>query len=181
MLIYNQNYLPLLTFSFLDFFLKQKLDDKILVEIGSGESTLFWPKIFKEVITYENDIQYYARYKNKLVNNNKIFLFNNTIFVDESFKEHIKKADYVIIDNDPSFIDRHFFCKYVVQNKKDSCCIILDNGPWNLKAYQYLNERFFCKDFPGKNRENEMTVTSLYETKRNDIYYFANWRQKIVF
>ena len=43
------NILPYLTKDFIDYFSKQKLQDKLLIELGSGDSTLYWEKKFKKV------------------------------------------------------------------------------------------------------------------------------------
>ena len=47
--------------------------------------------------------------------------------------------------------------------------IILDNGLWNLDAYNYLRNNFFIKDFPGFNKNRELTVTSIFIPGRIEI------------
>jgi hypothetical protein len=169
---------PLLTDSFLDYFVSHKLQDKILVEIGAGDSTIFWGKHFNKVISYESDGRYFDYLKEKInKDNTELILFDNNIFEDSKFLANIKIADYIIIDNNPMHIDRYYFCRYAKENKKESCPIILDNGTWNLWAYQYLQHYFFCMDFPGVNKADELTVTSMFNTER-EIYHHYSLQKK---
>ena len=46
---------PLLTFSFLNYIKNIDLKDFKLVEIGGGESSVHWNKLFKEVLVYEDN------------------------------------------------------------------------------------------------------------------------------
>lgn len=165
--------LPLLTYSFLDYFVSDKLQDKTLVEIGAGDSTIFWGKHFNKVISYECDVQYFDSLKERInKSNTELNLFDSNIFEDDKFLSNIKIADYIIVDNNPRYIDRYYFCKYAKENKKESCSIILDNGTWNLQAYQYLQHYFFCMDFPSLNKANELTVTSIFSTEREPYYEY---------
>jgi hypothetical protein len=61
---------PALTYSFLDYFVSDKLQDKTLVEIGAGDSTIFWGKYFNKVISYESDVQYFDDLKEKINKDN---------------------------------------------------------------------------------------------------------------
>jgi len=168
----NHSPMPLLTYDFLNYFVNDSLKSKTLLEIGSGDSTLFWQTYFGKVLTYEHDPNYYNSLKDKINNNiTELNLFDIHVFNDSKFRNDVNLADYIIIDNDPNYVDRYHFCKFVVENKKHNSSIILDNGTWNLSAYKYLNQYFFCKDFPGINRDNEITVTSIFEVKRTPEYY----------
>lgn len=168
----NEKEYPLLTHTFVNYFSNKKLNDKILVEIGSGESTLYWEKKFKKVISYENDKNYYQKILNsKTKNNTEINLYDKNIFQSNKFLNDIKSADYIIIDNNPNFISRYEFSVFCRENMKKDCGIILDNGTWNLEAYSYLLNNFFVKEFPGKNKNSEVTVTSIFEPLRDWKYY----------
>jgi hypothetical protein len=164
--------IPLLTFDFLDYFKKYDLKDKICVEIGSGDSTIYWSNYFKKIISYENDLNYFNDIKEKTKNmlNVNILKLQKDIFSDVIFKKNINEADVVIIDNNPNFIDREKFCIFVDKNKNEKSLIVLDNGTWNLNAYHYMLKNYFCMDFPGKNKDNEITVTSLFFKKKTHEY-----------
>ena len=161
-----------LTLSFLDFFKKTNFKDKICVEIGSGDSTIYWSEYFKKIISYENNLDYLNELKKRTKNilNIDVLKFEKKIFSDIYFKKNINDADVIIIDNDPTFINRKNFCIFAKENKKKESLIILDNGTWNLDAYNYLKKNFFCLDFPGLNKANELTVTSLFFEQRKKYF-----------
>lgn len=160
--------IPTLTLSFLDFFKKTNFKDKICVEIGSGDSTIYWSEYFKKIISYENNLNYLNELKKRTKNilNIDVLEFKKNIFSNIYFKKNIHDADVIIIDNDPDFISRKDFCIFAKENKKEKSLIILDNGNWNIDAYDYLIKNFFCFDFPGLNKTNELTVTSLFFEER---------------
>lgn len=166
------NYIPLLTTNFLNHFNKSYLKDKICLEIGSGDSTIYWSKYFKKIISYEHDVLFFNKIKKETnkISNIKIFKFKKNIFNSSTFKKHIHIADVIIIDNDPKFIDRKNFCIFAKENKKEESIIVLDNGTWNKEAYQYMFDNFFCLDFPGKNKYNELTVTSIFFKQKTKEY-----------
>lgn len=165
--------IPLLTYDFLNYFEKYNLKDKICVEIGSGDSTIYWSNFFKKIISYENDLNYLNIIKEKIKNilNVEILKLEKNIFNDINFKKNINEADVIIIDNHPAFIKRKDFCVFAKENKKEESLIILDNGTWNIDAYDYLIKNFFCLDFPGLNKENELTVTSLFFKEKKEEYF----------
>ena len=171
-MITRQNPYPLLTHNFLDYFVNDTLRNKTLLEIGSGESTLFWEKYFRKIVSYEDNWNFYNDIKRK-INNKKtsLLFFKKNIFNDLQFLKNVQEADYIIIDNNPNNIDRCLFCEFMKKNKKETCSIILDNGTWNLTAYRCLSQDFFCKDFPGINKMNELTVTTIFDERKSSSYY----------
>ena len=159
---------PLLTFSFLNYIKNIDLKDFKLVEIGGGESSVYWNKLFKEVLVYEDDEGYFKELQQHNINLKKFYL---NIFKDKEFKAHIKSADYIIIDNNVDNISRLDFALYTTFHSKENVSIILDNTTWNIKADDFLSKIYFKKEFPGLNKQNELTVTSLYHTKKEPLYY----------
>ena len=151
---------PCLTLSFVEYLTHsdRNLSDKTLLEIGSGSSTIFWASYFKNVYSYEDD------HKNIQALNDEYEIPNNVEIFQAAplFKKHICSCDYIIIDNNPNMVNREMYARKVVEYKKDDSQIILDNGTWNIGAYRYLRDEFFCKDFPGFNMADEKTVTSLF-------------------
>ena len=166
---------PLLTHNFVKYFIKKDLKDKTLIELGSGLSTIFWADYFKEVYSYESDPNWIQKLKNeyRIPKNVEINEVNrNTIFKNSKFLDYVKNCDYIIIDNNPNFMPREKYAEYAIIHKKEDSQIILDNGTWNMNAYNLLLNYFFCQDFPGINMENQITVTSLFFERKTDKY---NW------
>ena len=164
---------PLLTPTFIEYFIQKDLKNKTLLELGSGLSTIFWADYFKEVYTYDNNPNWIQKLKNEygIPKNVELNVENpNTIFKDSKFLDYVKNCDYIIIDNDPNHIPRGIYTQYVIIHKKEDSQIILDNSTWNHDAYKILLDYFFCRDFPGTNMENQITVTSLFFEKISDKY-----------
>ena len=159
---------PLLTYSFVEYLTHpdRNLSDKTLLEIGSGSSSIFWASYFKNVYSYEDD------HENIQALNDEYEIPDNVEIFQAAplFKKHICSCDYIIIDNNPKIISRESYAREIVSHAKEGCQIILDNGTWNIGAYKFLRDEFFCRDFPGTNRENDITVTSLFFKKISDKY-----------
>ena len=164
---------PLLTHNFIKYFIKKDLKDKNLLELGSGLSTIFWADYFKKVYSYENEPSWIQKLKNEyeIPKNVEINVIDpNMIFEDYKFLDCVKNCDYIIIDNDPDIMPREKYAQYAIVHKKEDCQIILDNGTWNMTAYALLLNYFFCKDFPGINMINQITVTSLFFERKTEKY-----------
>jgi len=164
---------PLLTPKFIEYLIKKDLKDKTLLELGSGPSTIFWADYFKEVYSYESGPNWIEKLKNenripKNVEINEVK--PNTIFKDSKFLDYVKNCDYIIIDNNGKHIPREVYAQYAIIHKKEDSQIILDNGTWNINAYNLLFDYFFCRDFPGINKHNQTTVTSLFFERKTEKY-----------
>tara|TARA_B100000809_G_scaffold59892_1_gene56417 strand:+ start:156 stop:698 length:543 start_codon:yes stop_codon:yes gene_type:complete len=174
---------PLLTKNFIEFFIKKDLSEKVLLELGSGLSTIFWADYFRKVYTYESDpnwikkLEEYGIPKNvelTLVKDN-LFPFPNPLFTEHSFISQIKNSDYVIIDNDSTPISRIDYAKFITLHKKEESQIILDNGTWQPIVYKFLQENFFCRDFPGTNIDKQINVTSLFFERKTEKYDYIHY------
>lgn len=157
--------IPNLTSPFLSFLERFNLKDKTLLEIGGGDSTIYFSNIFKKVITYDHNRPFLNKIKKHKLKNVELKLLEKDIGKNKIFTKNSEKADLIIIDNDPKFIDRFYFAKLFHDNKNITAEIVLDNGTWNMKAYKFLKENYYCSDFPGYNRFNENTVTSFFFKK----------------
>ena len=172
---------PILTKNFIEFFIKKDLSEKILLELGSGLSTIFWAEYFKKVYSYEGDPNWIKKLEEYGIPKNvELFivkdsstLLPNPLFMEHSFVSQVMSSDYIIIDNHHTPISREEYAKFVTIHKKEESQIILDNGTWQPSAYKFLQENFFCRDFPGINIENEITVTSLFFERKTEKYNYG--------
>ena len=168
--------LPNLTSSFINFFIasnSKNLKNKTLLEIGAGDSTIFWADYFKMVNSYE-DNQYWIHdiYDNDPPENIELFAYDpKKIFSDDGFKNKVETSDFIIIDNNPKVLPREMFCEFVERHQSNQSQVILDNCTWNLDAYNFMLSRYFCMDFPGTNKNGETTVTSLFFAKKTAKYF----------
>ena len=164
---------PSLTSTFLKYFNNLNNINKTYLEIGCGQSTIYFSKKFKKVIGLENDKDWFNEINKIKPENVDLSLFNKDN-IDFLLKEKLnEKPDYIMVDNNPTYISRFDIVKLVHFNKKNDCIILLDNGTWNKEAYFFLKEKYYCMDFPGTNKHNENTVTSIFFTNTNSKYIYG--------
>ena len=165
---------PLLTKTFLNYFSNLKTKNKIYLEIGSGNSTIYFSKYFKKVISLEDDKIWFDKINSNKPKNVDINFFNKENIGNLLKTELDKKPDYVMIDNNPNYISRFDIAKFIHFNKQNDCIIILDNGTWNLEAYSFLKENYFNLDFTGKRYDNKISVTSIFFNQTKSKYIYEN-------
>ena len=155
---------PNLAPDFLKWITTNDFSKKELLEIGSGGSTFFFAKYFKNVNSYEDDVNYYNDLKKNLPSNVNYQLFNKNIFNNLNFKNKVLQSDVFLIDNDPKRISRNLFAHYIHKNKKPYSIIVLDNGEWNFEAYEFLRSRYYCHDFLkiDEKENNQLTQTTVF-------------------
>ena len=162
---------PLLAPDFLNWISSQNFLQKNILEIGSGGSTLFFSKYFKNVFSFENDKLSYNKIKSYNISNIEIELFNKNIFQDKNFKNKVYNSDIILIDNNPYYISREDFTYFVHQNKKPSSYIVLDNGDWHFHAYEFLRSHYYCIDYfyyikeADENQYKKTQTTIFYEPR----------------
>lgn len=66
--------LPWYTYPCIDFIKYRCFRDKIILEFGGGQSTLWWAKYAKRMITFEGDKQWYETIKTAMPSNVDLFL-----------------------------------------------------------------------------------------------------------
>ena len=164
---------PILTPAFLKYFNNLKNINKTYLEIGSGKSTIYFSNKFKKVISLENNTEWFNEVNKIKPENVDLYLFNKDNFNNLLKKQLDKNPDYIMVDNDPLYIERSDIVKLIHFNKRNDCIILLDNGTWNMEAYFFLRENYYCMDFPGVNQDKEKTVTSIFFTETNSKYIYA--------
>jgi len=154
---------PLLTFSFLDWFKKQNTKNFNLVEFGCGNSTIYFSRYFKKIISYEDDPVYIQHIKNLKLSNVVIEPFNFKTIAEPSFKQSIEEAQYILIDNNYKNISREVIAKNLIDVYNYQNLLILDNGNWNPEAYFYLKQKYKnAYDFGWRNIKNDETITTVF-------------------
>lgn len=157
---------PLLTFSFVDWLEDQDIKQKKLIEFGSGESTVYFSKLFKKVISYEDD-DYWAQVINSHnLHNVEVKNFQHGFYKNEI--ELLADADFILIDILPRETNNRLYIAEVLMEKVNyQNTLILDNGNLNIDAYFYLKSRYEnCKDFIGHDRQGAGAVTSVFNDRK---------------
>ena len=67
-------FLPWYTYPMIDFLRTRSFTEKVVLEFGGGQSTLYWAQRAKEVITFEDNKEWYEMLKGKIPQNVKLFL-----------------------------------------------------------------------------------------------------------
>lgn len=158
---------PLLTNNFLDYFLKLNLKDKIFLEIGAGGSTVFFSKVFKKIISFEDNKTILDNLNKLKIPNVRMFLFNDKNIEDLIIPYLYEHNLIILIDNNPNKTTRIKVAKLVHKHIKKDAIIILDNGEKNLDAYWFLKSKYFCLDFPGKRYDNTYSLTTMFFNESN--------------
>lgn len=151
--------------SFEDYINNTNTNNKRMLEFGAGYSTEVFSNNFISVISYDNN----KEYQDKLNRYNNVTYKTLNKDLEEIVKD-IKLADYIFVDNDPSYISRYEIVKLSFIHSTNQCVLILDNGLWNLDAQKYLQDNYFCKDYFGLRNDQIFTNTIVGEMKIPDYY-----------
>lgn len=142
----NGNPIPWYTYSAIEYLEQLDFREKRVYEYGAGNSSIFWAKRAKSVISIENNQDWYLRIQNNQKLNQKI------IFIEEE-KEYINsilksknKYDLIIIDG-----DFRFACaKAAIKCLEKGGFIILDNSDWYPETSKLIRESGLIQiDFKG--------------------------------
>ncbi len=151
----NGNYLPWMTYPFIEYICSKLNNNQVIFEYGSGSSTLFFASKVKKLVTLESSKIWYEITKQRLakakINNVELIYFEDALQNDDyqlfasNYKE---KFDLIIIDS-----LKRFACAINSINAiKPNGAIILDDS--ERKNYRkifdfFLNHNFTEKNFPG--------------------------------
>jgi len=152
---------PLLTHPFLDYIESHDVKEFNLIEFGSGNSTLFFEKIFNEIISFETNLEWFKKVQSKIKKTKYNFIENNDL---ESGKYVIDKKilnkSFVLVDAACNRLNlvRNFISKYKPP------FFILDNSEWYRNTSTLIVENgYFEVPFWGyKNSEHWESCTSLF-------------------
>lgn len=98
-------FLPWYTYPMIDFLRTRSFTDKVVLEFGGGQSTLYWAERAKEVITFEDNKEWYEMLKTKIPGNVKLYLVSQESrekcvrnILDVIATLNISKFDVAVID-----------------------------------------------------------------------------------
>jgi hypothetical protein len=94
----NNNPIPWMTYSFIDF-IEERLNKELeIFEFGSGNSTIFFAKRVKNVMAAEHNAKWHDKVKDKVPNNAEVKLVALTDY--ENSIDIIKQYDIIIVDGE---------------------------------------------------------------------------------
>lgn len=120
----NKHY-PWLTYPSIEFLRNKDLNDKSVLEFGSGSSTIFFLDKGCKIKTFESELHWF----NQIPKSSKIEKINTLVREPQDLKKNInsdEKFDLILIDGH----ERLVILEYVIVNKllKDEGLIIFDNS-----------------------------------------------------
>jgi hypothetical protein len=148
---------PTLTFPCIDWLDSRDLSSWTLVEIGSGNSTLYFANYFSQVISFETSRLWYKKILPRLPDNAKLFLFS----VDNAATINIDNSGLTMALIDCNS-NRYSVSKHLIEKQFD--LYILDNSDYLPNTVElFLNSGFIEIPFYGSKSLGDFeSCTSLF-------------------
>jgi hypothetical protein len=160
------NPIPWLTYPTIEYLQQLDLSDKTIFEYGAGSSTLFWAKRAKQVITVENDPEWYRRISSLVPENVKLILVENKEDYSRAIYRFPEKFDIILVDGFAGFPRYDCAVAALAQLASDGF-IILDNSEWHEETSRLLREADLLEvDMAGFSPTNRYTSTTSFYFRR---------------
>ena len=131
----EQNFLPWYTYPAIEYIQQLDFSDLEVFEYGSGNSTIFWSKQAKKVISIENNPGWYEIISPKVAENVSLKLVDDkSSYIKEI--ENYDGFDVVVIDG--SY--RYECAQKAVNRLKPGGIILLDNADWHVQTAKLLRD-----------------------------------------
>lgn len=156
----GQSQLPLLTWPFLDFLESTERSFERLIELGSGNSTKWLARIFKEVQSFETNPEWCEQVRKEVPGNCTINLVTEDQIVDLDIS--YKESDSVLVDFAGK---RSMYIKKLLERKGPlPNTIFLDNADWYRNGAELLHKAGFAEIpfFGFKSGQTWLSCTSLF-------------------
>ena len=105
------NKIPWYTYPAIEFLNTFDFSEKSVFEFGSGNSSTYWAKKAKDVISVEHDKEWFEKVNSSLNNNQTLLLREDSEDYEKSILDFNKKFDVVIIDG-----IRRLQCSNLIKN-----------------------------------------------------------------
>ncbi len=161
--------IPWYTYPAIEYLKNIDFNNKFIFEYGSGNSSLFWSKSAKNVISVEHDKVWFEKVKNNILNNQSIYLYENEKDYVNSIKIKKQKYDVVIIDGICRSECSHGIENFLNKESNEGYMVILDNSDWHQEIAKYLRKNLCLieVDFHGFGPINNYTWTTSIFLSRN--------------
>lgn len=161
----NGDDLPWFTYPAIEYLSQLNLKDKLMLEWGSGGSSVFFSKRIKQLTSIEHNQEWYKTIKSKKLKNHQIFFKQQHEYATFPL-ELATKFDIIVVDG----IERENCVKTAINLLTSNGLIILDNSERHPDLCQVLRENDFIEiDMHGFGPINQYTwTTSLFLRKNFD-------------
>lgn len=163
------NPIPWYTYPTIEYLNNIDFSSKSIFEYGSGNSSLFWGKRAKLVISVEHNREWHEKLKNKISARNQLLLREDKEKYVKSILEQNRKFDIVIIDGENRVECSKVIDSSLNKESNEGYMIILDNADWFTNTSKYLREKLNLieVDFHGFGPINSYTWTTSIFLSRN--------------
>jgi len=160
--------IPWVTYSFIDFIKPRLTKELSIFEYGSGNSTLFYAKNVRNVVSVEHDEEWYHKIvKQKAKNAEMIFCrLDMAGAYSKKAASLDKKFDIIIVDGR----DRVNCCKHSIQALTEKGVIVLDDSERKI----YNDARTFLMKQGFKELSFSGISPGLFYEKATSVFYKAN-------
>ena len=141
--------LPWITYPAIDFIKQFDFEHSRIFEWGSGNSTMWWSKRCKEIVSVESNANWYNLMKDKLPGNVKYLTCSIDLKEEMNlFLDSEGMYDVIVVDHNGTF--RRECCRIAPQKLNEGGLILLDNSDQCLFATEELRKSGFQQiDFAG--------------------------------
>lgn len=162
------NPIPWVTYSFIDFIKPRLTKDLSIFEYGSGNSTLFYAKNTRRVVSVEHDEAWFRKIVNQKANNAEMIFceLDKGGLYSQKVSSLDEKFDIIIVDGR----DRVNCCKYAIGGLKENGVIVLDDS----EREHYTEARIFLKEKGFKEISFSGISPGLFYEKATSVFYKAN-------
>ncbi|RZK66789.1 MAG: FkbM family methyltransferase [Pedobacter sp.] len=157
--------IPWVTYSFIDFIKGRLNKDLTIFEYGSGNSTLFYAKNVKRVVSVEHDEAWFNKIVDQKATNAEMIFTKLETNGEYSKKANLlgEKFDLIIVDGR----DRVNCCKYSVDALTEKGVLVLDDSEREV----YDEARTFLKSKGYKELSFSGISPGLFYNKATSIFY----------
>jgi len=159
--------IPLYSYPMIEYLCQLDYKDKSIFEYGAGQSSIFWRKRARSVVSVENNAEWYEKVKTDAVDNQQIILREQQKSFIDSIFEYEHGFDVIIVDG----AENRYECAVNAVKKLNSGgFIILDNSDWHFQAAEFLRGNDLIQiDMSGFKPTNHHTsTTSLFMHREFD-------------
>lgn len=168
------NPIPWYTYPSIEYLNNLDFSNKSVFEFGSGNSSLYWAKKSKRVVSVEHNKKWFAKVNENRLTNHKLVLCENESLYCEQIKKEQEKFDLIIIDG----VERAKCAQSISSNlnHESGFMIILDNSDWYPNTARYIKDTFdlIQIDFHGFTPINAYTSTTSIFLSRNASFKSVN-------
>jgi len=163
------NKIPWYTYPTVEFLNTFDFSEKSIFEFGSGNSSAYWAKKAKCVISIEHDKEWFEKVNSSLNDNQTLLYRENSEDYEKSILDFDKKFDVIIIDGIRRLECSKIIEQHLNRESMEGSIVILDNSDWFRETSKYLREKLDLIeiDFHGFGPINDYTWTTSVFITRN--------------